>query len=295
MTLWWHRVWSGDSMKRRALKITAGSLLVAIVAGVAAVQAGNLMTQRAIDDDVEQLLSRNEGVAAGVVTEEDLAGLPDPVQRWLRWSGVVGISYPETVRLRQKGTFRTAPEQDWMPFTAEQYYTINPPGFVWSVSMDMMPLVSISGRDHYIDGEGAIEMRVLSLVPVANKAGGNLNQGAALRYLNEIMWFPTAALSDYITWTEIDASSARATLDYAGQTVSAVFSFDAEGKIVTMSADRYNDEKSAFLPWSTPLIAYGSFDGVRMPVQGTGVWDYGVDGEFEYVRLEITELEFDPA
>ncbi len=161
--------------------------------------------------------------------------------------------------------------------------------------MDIMPLVTIAGRDYYIDEEGAIEMRVLSLVPVADRAGGSLNQGAALRYLNEIMWFPTAALSDPVSWKEIDASSAEATLDYAGLSVSAVFSFDDEGKIVTMTADRYIDEKSAVLPWSTPLLGYGSFDGVRMPVQGTGVWDYGIDGEFEYIRLKLTDFEFDSA
>ncbi|CAN5708104.1 hypothetical protein BH23CHL5_BH23CHL5_15860 [soil metagenome] len=161
--------------------------------------------------------------------------------------------------------------------------------------MDMMPLVTIAGRDYYIDEEGAIEMRVLSLVPVVDKAGGSLNQGAALRYLNEIMWFPTAALSDPVSWKEIDASSAEATLDYAGLSVSAVFSFDDEGKIVTMTADRYIDEKSDVLPWSTPLLGYGSFDGVRMPVQGTGVWEYVIDGEFEYIRLELTDLEFDSA
>jgi hypothetical protein len=30
------------------------------------------------------------------VTGEDLAGLPEPVQRWLRWSNVVGRPYPVT-------------------------------------------------------------------------------------------------------------------------------------------------------------------------------------------------------
>jgi len=180
-----------------------------------------------------------------------------------------------------------------MPFTAVQHYTIDPPGFIWTVSMKMFPFVEIAGRDKYEDGEGSIDMRVLSLVPVAKKAGGELNQGAALRYLNEIMWFPTAALSPAITWTEDDANSAIAIFSHVGITVTAQFFFDADGRIVNMTASRYNDEQGEILPWSTPIDGYGEFAGIRIPVEGRGIWEYS-DGSFEYIRLTIQEVEYDP-
>ena len=46
-------------------------------------------------------------------------------------------------------------------------------------------MVSVVGRDQYRDGQASIQMRVLSLVPVANKTGGRLNQGDLLRYLDD--------------------------------------------------------------------------------------------------------------
>jgi hypothetical protein len=151
--------------------------------------------------------------------------------------------------------------------------------------------VPVAGRDRYAGGEGSITMRLLSLIPVAGKRGGDLNQGALLRYLNETMWFPAAAISPYITWAERDANSAVATMSYGGVTASATFSFDDEGRLTTMTADRYNDAKGQFLPWSTPISAYGEFDGVRVPVAGEGVWEYD-SGDFSYIRLRITEVEY---
>ena len=46
--------------------------------------------------------------------------------------------------------------------------------------------------------------------------GKEIDQGALLRYLGEIVWVPSAALSDYITWEEMDSTTARATMSYEG-------------------------------------------------------------------------------
>ena len=180
-----------------------------------------------------------------------------------------------------------------MPLRATQYYTTNPPGFLWDASMQMFPLIDVNGRDRYTDGTGDIEMRVASLVPVASKSGGNLNSGALLRYLNETMWFPAALLLPNVTWEPIDDTHARATLTDAGQSVSAVFVFDDQNRLVTMTADRWNDAEQAMLPWSTPITAWGTFEGLQLATAGTGVWKTGPDA-YEYVRLHLTSVEYDP-
>jgi hypothetical protein len=59
-----------------------------------------------------------------VVTEEMLAGLPEPVRRYLRYTGVVGTPIPATIRLRQKGRMRPGPGQPWMPLEAEEHYSV---------------------------------------------------------------------------------------------------------------------------------------------------------------------------
>jgi len=147
--------------------------------------------QRRITREIDALLAKADAVLErGLVTEADLEGLPEPVQRWLRWSRVVGTPRPVTVRLKQDGQFRLGEDRGWLPFAAEQYFTSDPPAFLWWVRMQMVPLVSVAGRDRYVDGQGDMDLRLLSLVPVARKRGGGPNQGDLLRFLTEALcWF----------------------------------------------------------------------------------------------------------
>ncbi|HEV2127664.1 MAG TPA: DUF6544 family protein [Thermomicrobiales bacterium] len=144
-----------------------------------------------------------------------MAALPEPAQRWLRWSCVVGKPIPTTIRLRQEGELRVG-AFGWLDFTAEEYYSTEPPAFIWTAKVGMAPGVSVIGQDRYVDGRGSLEMRLLGAISVASDDGPEMDEGDLLRYLNEVMWFPAAALSPYITWDAIDAISARATMEYAG-------------------------------------------------------------------------------
>jgi hypothetical protein len=57
---------------------------------------------------------------AAVVTEVDLAPLPDPVRRYLRAAGAVGCPRVQNYRVRFQGRIRSGPGSRWMPFEAEQ-------------------------------------------------------------------------------------------------------------------------------------------------------------------------------
>ncbi|MDT8307475.1 MAG: hypothetical protein RRC07_16200, partial [Anaerolineae bacterium] len=112
--------------------------------------------------------------------------------------------------------------------------------------------------------------------------------------LNEMMWFPTAYLGDNITWAAIDDHSARVTLTDKGESVSAVLTFDAEGRLTNFIAERYANAgtpESSLEPWSTPISAYGEFEGLRLPVAGSGVWHYE-SGDLTYIELQINNLAY---
>lgn len=186
-------------MSMRA-RIAVGTLIGSAVTGIGLVSLSRFAMNRRIENEVHDLHGATSDTHPSIITDADLEHLPEPVRRWLRWANVVNREYPARVQLLQEGEFRLREDQVWMPFTATQHYTTDPPGFIWSASMRMMPLVSIAGRDCYRDGIGDIDMRLASLIPVARKRGGGLNQGALLRYLNEAMWFPAAMISPYIMW-----------------------------------------------------------------------------------------------
>ena len=78
----------------RGVMIPAGILALIVIVVIAAVALGRARFERRISGEVEDLLARNKGIRPDVLTEADLAGLPDPVQHWLRCSQVVGKVRP---------------------------------------------------------------------------------------------------------------------------------------------------------------------------------------------------------
>jgi len=109
--------------------------------------------------------------AGAIVTAADLAPLPPPVQRWLRAAGVVGSPRVRTVRLRQQGELRTTPTGAWMPAVAEQSFTVDEPGFVWSVRVTMNRVLPVVGRDSYLAGHGRMRTPPRRPGPIGRHTG----------------------------------------------------------------------------------------------------------------------------
>jgi hypothetical protein len=179
-----------------------------------------------------------------------------------------------------------------MNIEAEEHYSTDPPAFVWKAAFPTRNLPVVLGRDAYLDGNGSILMKVLSLFAVADERGAELNDAALMRYLNEMMWFPAAFLGRNVTWTAIDETSAGVTLHDRGRSATATMFFDADGRPVNFRAKRFNTTTRQLETWETPISAYGAFEGLNLPSKGQAVWKLA-GGEFAYVELEILTVSYD--
>jgi hypothetical protein len=159
--------------------------------------------------------------------------------------------------------------------------------------MKPSPFLWIKGRDMYQGGKGHMLIKLLGLVPVVDAEGSKLDQATLLRYLSEIVWFPSAAVSDYISWEPVDDNSARATLTYGGTSVSAVFYFDETGALTNMIAQRYRmvNKDLVLDTWETPAGGDRDMGGATIAARGEAVWKLS-SGDLSYARLEITEIEY---
>ncbi len=280
-------------MLKVVVVIAAVLAAVAVLVFVASAVAGGMFEKQAGKEALE-LFSGGPRDKGQLITEADLTGLPSCVQKWLAYSQVVGKEKISTVRLKQSGIMRLKEDRPWMPFEAEQYFNVDEPGFVWKARVKMNPLLYFSGRDRYFQGRGEMNIKAFSLLTVANAGSGSeMDQSALLRYLAEMLWFPTAALNGYIRWEEIDANSARAIMDYRGVTGSGVYTFDDEGAPLSFSAKRYREMNGQFTlePWGGVVKGYAEFDGVRIPSQLDVVWQPDT-GYFNWFQCEITEIEY---
>lgn len=228
-----------------------------------------------------------------LVTAEMLQNLPQTVQRYMTYTNVVGKPWIHTVRLKQAGKFRQGPDRPWMPVTAEQRYTTNPPSFVWNARFKLAGLPLLSARDEYRAGRGHMLGKIAGLFTVFDVRSEKLDQGTMVRYLNEMMWFPIAFLGENITWEAVDDYSAQVTFSDSGKSVSGRMVFDDVGRLTNFTTMRYREFKGDFSldPWSTPITSYGVRAGLNLPISGQAVWNLP-SGDLTYADLEITEVEY---
>jgi hypothetical protein len=180
-----------------------------------------------------------------------------------------------------------------MPMTAEQIYTITPPSFVWDARFRIAGLPLLRARDEYRLGRSRMYAKIAALFTIFDVQGERLDQGAMLRFLSEMIWFPIAFLGENISWQVVDSHSADVRLEDAGKSVSGRMFLDDDGRPTNFTAMRYRKVDGDFSldAWSTPITGYGVRAGLNLPTHGQAVWSLP-SGDLTYVDLEIVELEY---
>ena len=108
-------------------------------------------------------------IDAPVVTEADLAPLPEPVQRYLRRAGVVGQPRVRNYRLRFRGRIRGGPDSRWMPFEADQQSFVDQPTRLFLMRASMMG-VPVEAFHRLVAGHATMEVKVAGCIPIVAPA-----------------------------------------------------------------------------------------------------------------------------
>ncbi|MCB0491640.1 MAG: hypothetical protein KDC93_04410 [Cyclobacteriaceae bacterium] len=246
-----------------------------------------------VNKEITQLLT-----AASVPNNQTLqqvSDLPIPVQRWIKKSGILDKGPVKTIDLEQELQMLMSPEQEtWQHGKATQHFSISPPAFHWKVNLHMNPVLEVVGRDQFENGKGEMTIKILSLLPVVNaKSNEKLNQATLQRYLAEIVWFPSAALSPYITWEGVNENSAKAIMSINGTTGSGTFHFDQEGTFEKFVAQRYKDveEHAKPIEWSVTSNKTEVRDGVWIPVELEATWKLE-EQDWTWLKLKIGAVNY---
>lgn len=268
-----------------------------VLAAVVVLDAANVLWGRATARDVTRL-----GTTAGprlTFLPRETARLPAPVMRYFQFALTPEQRLPRRAHMRWTGEFRLRPDAAWVPFTAEQRFNMQSPGFVWDASIRMAgPLLPARVRDSYIDGEGAMLGRLAAVVPIVDQHGTpEMAAGALARWLGEGVWAPTALLpGPGVAWSPIDDSTARAKVTDGAVTVTGDFHFAAGGEITRVSMTRFRDVNGRGVP--TPFegryFGYRRVAGMMIPAGGEVAWILP-EGRFAYWRGRIGDVRYEPA
>ena len=231
------------------------------------------------------------------IQEEELKKLPLPVKKWLTSCGVTGKKRTNTAFVEQKLKMKLKPDQvKWYKGRANQLFTIENPGFNWAMQMKISPIINIKARDKFANGNGEMHIKMNNLITITKARGTKIDEASLQRFLGELVWFPSAALSEQIQWEAIDNTSARATIHVNGTKASGIFSFNAQGEVVSFSAMRFKDTgaEAEKRLWINTVEKTGIMNGIKVPVKTTTTWRLD-DGDWTWLKLEITDIKLNPA
>jgi hypothetical protein len=176
---------------------------------------------------------------------------------------------------------------------AQQYFTATPPAFLWHATMRLFPFAWIAATDRFSLGHGTLRIQLLSVIPMGNARGSEMDQSEMQRYLAEMIWFLTAWLTSAIEWQAIDAHSVKATMRTSGVGAPVVLHVNEQGQLTHVTAHWYKEEHGHYLlaPWSGQCDEYQEVEGMRIPTQIAITWHLA-SGDFTWFRCKITEIEY---
>ncbi|MHB9856914.1 DUF6544 family protein [Streptomyces sp. YIM S03343] len=242
---------------------------------------------RALTKDVAAAGLRSDHRSAAPVTDADLAGLPDTVQRYMGFMGVVGRPRDRSFRARFTGRFRMRPGSRWAAAEAWQYNSAVDVARIFALRIRFAHLVPVYGHDTYARGRGRLRIKLLDALQVADGHGEEYDISELITYLNDaVLLAPSMLLDPAATWAEVDDHSFDVTLTDAGHTVTARVFLDERGAPVDFHTDRYATlpDGLALARWRTPVSRWETAPG-RRPVPGPAMAVYDLpEGPFPYIE-----------
>jgi len=202
--------------------------------------------------------------------------IPEPASRLLRHAIAPGTPLGSRVHLRQTGSvvqagrrLRLAADEVLVPLR----------GFVWSARGRLGP-VTLRVRDHYLAGDGAVDIRVLG-VPLGGERGPDTVASSRGRLAAESLWVPSMLLPQPgVAWAAVDENRARVDLSIDGATESVVLTVDPDGRITELAMTRWGDvgvERHQRIPYGFRVRAERTFGGYTIAASVEGGWWYGTD------------------
>lgn len=227
----------------KTLKIAglAVVVLLAAAAGTVAIQARS--TERDIDAFEARVARLGAATPTPAYDAARVALLPEPVQRWLKYTFRGEPGRYTVVRLAAEGEFRRPLTEAFNPTTAEQVIATGVPALMFSATTPVLPGVWARAYDFFADGQMEMKAKILSAITVVDESQTpELNAISLRRWLLESALYPAALLpGGPVTWQPIDDRSARAVVESKGMRATMLAHFDAEGRMTHMAAEDDGD------------------------------------------------------
>lgn len=267
---------------------TIGNVIILIAA---LLSMGSQLFANGFKRDVQATFQISAVTSPEILTEADLQNLPDAVQRYLKYAGVLNKPKVRNARIVFDGEMR-GKGKEYFPFTSVQYNFFDDPARLFFMKATMSGL-SVYGYHRYAAGTATMKIRLLGIYPVLYKEGDTMNKAETVTLFNDMCLLAPATLIDKrISWTTLDKNIVKGTFTNEKITVSAVLYFQEDGQLVNfVSGDRTEVSVMKQYPWSTPVSNFKEMNGVNVMTYGEAIWHHP-DGLFTYGKFHLRSIAY---
>ncbi len=276
-------------------RLLAGVAALA-ASGVAGLAWGDKAFRSAYLERARRLRAEASVQSDALVTEAVLEELPEPMARYIRFSGAVGKPRIKAVHLLHGGRFKTAANAPWTPIRGEYFITASKPSFAWHGRLRVAPGVHVAAVESYGDGHGRMLVKAMSLFRIADDQSDRVSRSAFGRCVAELTMAPTFFLNrEYVRCTQTGPDQVRCTVTDAGLSTDAELFINEDGLLNRVVVMRYFDRGGGTATLerftgehSRPQV----FGGRMLASKMDATWNLP-EGDLHYVSFQIEHADFE--
>lgn len=252
---------------------------------------GSIRFENEYQNDVKQRLQNQNTTSEELLTEADLQPLPLPVQKYLRYCGVVNQPKVKNMKVVFEGEMRDK-GKDYFKFQSEQYNFFDEPTRLFFMKAKMFGM-TVPGYHKYAEAKASMDIKIFGIFPVISHSGAVMDKTETVTLFNDMCLMAPATLIDKrIQWQTINNKEVKATFINHDIKISATLYFNDKGQLINfISQDRTAVADGKTYPFSTPVKAYKNYNGLKLMQYGEAVWHYP-DGNFTYGKFWLKEIRY---
>jgi len=269
-----------------------GSIANAIILIAVIIGYGTSGFYSKYQNDVKTGLLQTTYFANSMLTESDIQQLPEPVKKYLRYTGSLGKPKVNNFKIEFAGKIRKDEQSEWMPFTCEQYNFMETPTRLFFMKAVMKGL-PVAGYHCFKNGNAIMDIRLFSIFKVQYLDGAEMDLSETVTFFNDMcVVAPPTLIDKRIKWLEVEGNKVKASFMNNNITVSAWLYFNDKGELINfISEDRYSADSGKQYPWSTPLKDYQEIKGYKLAGNAEVIYSYP-DRELCYGTFKLISIEY---
>ena len=270
---------------------------LALIALTLLIGAAMLASWRALDRRADRnswnSLVELAGPARGRFDPAAIASLPEPAQRYFRYTIRPGALLHRAVEIEMNGEMGlgTKDAPNYRAMSAQQ--VLAPPyGLVWQLEAG-----PVSGSDGALPDRSWTRFWLFGFVPIVRVGGSDDHRRSAFgRVVAEgAFWAPASLLPGAtVRWEPLDGNRARAIVAFAGFEQAVDITVADDGRPTRVVIQRWSNENAQKVfreqPFGGDLSDFRDFGDYRLPTRVEGGNHIGTNDYFPFFKATVTSI-----